>query len=293
MLSSGMHGLLTTCAIVSAAHSLFLTTTTPTPPLTRTTITTDDTPSPLSSTTATTTTASPHTNINIHNSNINDDNAEFDITSPLFVWVVVVILWTLSVALACLSFLEKKGEQVLFAHEWKREEWECDNYLEGEQHEMVQLYMSKGMSQQDAETVIGLLSKNKKMFVDIMMVEELCLMPPSHDLSPLCGAAARLVAFFVLGMAPVAALCVSVEVCCTSYQAFLALTLVTALVVGILRVYFCVDLGSWWGQGLLHLLLVAVTVGVVHGAVVLLQTTTPWGTSVLAYTVSGIASTST
>ena len=61
---------------------------------------------------------------------------------------------------------------------------ECDNYLEGEQKEMVELYVSKGMTQADAETVIKLLSKNEKMFVDIMMVEELGLLP-YNDLLPL------------------------------------------------------------------------------------------------------------
>jgi len=49
---------------------------------------------------------------------------------------------------------------------------------------MVELYVSKGMTQADAETVIKLLSKNEKMFVDIMMVEELGLLP-YNDLLPL------------------------------------------------------------------------------------------------------------
>lgn len=65
---------------------------------------------------------------------------------------------------------------------------ECDNYLEGEQKEMEELYVSKGMTQADAETVIKLLSKNEKMFVDIMMVEELGLLP-YNDLLPLWNGA--------------------------------------------------------------------------------------------------------
>jgi hypothetical protein len=53
---------------------------------------------------------------------------------------------------------------------------QVDNYIEGERQEMIDLYTSKGMRQDDAEAVIALLSKNeyKDMFVDIMMVCTAC-----------------------------------------------------------------------------------------------------------------------
>jgi hypothetical protein len=57
---------------------------------------------------------------------------------------------------------------------------ECDNFIEGEQKEMVQLYEAKGLSKEDAETVIKIFSKNTSLFVDIMMKEELELMPPDQ-----------------------------------------------------------------------------------------------------------------
>ncbi len=45
---------------------------------------------------------------------------------------------------------------------------------------MIQLYIAKGLSKQDAETVIKILSKDKKFFVDMMMKEELELLPPDE-----------------------------------------------------------------------------------------------------------------
>lgn len=43
---------------------------------------------------------------------------------------------------------------------------------------MIQLYELKGLSKAEAETVVGIFSKNTNMFVDLMMKEELELMPP-------------------------------------------------------------------------------------------------------------------
>lgn len=69
---------------------------------------------------------------------------------------------------------------MLYEHEREREQWETVNYLEGEQKEMIELYMSKGLSKEDASIVIGILSKKTEFFVDIMMKEELELIPPEE-----------------------------------------------------------------------------------------------------------------
>jgi len=60
---------------------------------------------------------------------------------------------------------------------------ECDNYLEGEQREMVELYISKGLSAEDARTIVGILSKDKEIFVDFMMIEELGILPEEENSS--------------------------------------------------------------------------------------------------------------
>ena len=45
----------------------------------------------------------------------------------------------------------------------------------GEIDEMIELYEEKGFNKEDATTIINTMAKNKKFFVDHMMVEEYVL----------------------------------------------------------------------------------------------------------------------
>merc|ERR1711933_601120 len=71
------------------------------------------------------------------------------------------------------------GEWIL--SEKKREEWEMQNYPEGEVNEMIDIYVQKGMEHDDAKLVIETMAKYKDFFVDIMMAEELELQVPDED----------------------------------------------------------------------------------------------------------------
>jgi VIT1/CCC1 family predicted Fe2+/Mn2+ transporter len=79
------------------------------------------------------------------------------------------------------EFLSSKAENEWILSERRREEWELENYPEGEIREMVDFYMEKGMSRQDAEIVITTMAKYKDFFVDIMMTQELQLQVPEDD----------------------------------------------------------------------------------------------------------------
>jgi len=79
------------------------------------------------------------------------------------------------------EFLSSKAESEWILSERRREEWELENYPEGEMKEMVELYMLKGMSREDAETVITTMAKYKDFFVDVMMAQELELQVPDDD----------------------------------------------------------------------------------------------------------------
>ncbi|MCX7023158.1 MAG: VIT1/CCC1 transporter family protein [Spirochaetes bacterium] len=101
------------------------------------------------------------------------------------------------------DFLSSKSEAEYEAAERERESWEVDNYPEGEKRELRELYVAKGMAGADAEGVVELVARNRKAWVDIMMVEELGIVP--EDSSPLGSALATFFSFGAFGFLPLLA----------------------------------------------------------------------------------------
>ena len=100
------------------------------------------------------------------------------------------------------DYLSSQAEFEYTRAEHKREKWELDNYPEGEKQEMVELYVKRGMTQADAESVIEVMSKYKNFFLDVMMVEELGLMPPDESDSPAKNGLVTFLAFVFFGFIP-------------------------------------------------------------------------------------------
>lgn len=76
------------------------------------------------------------------------------------------------------EFLSSKAENEWILSERKREEWEFENFPDGEIKEMVEIYEDRGMSHDDAVLVIHTMAKYKDFFVDVMMTQELQLQVP-------------------------------------------------------------------------------------------------------------------
>ena len=76
------------------------------------------------------------------------------------------------------EFLSSKAENEWILSERKREEWEFENFPDGEIKEMVEIYEERGMSHDDAALVIHTMAKYKDFFVDVMMTQELQLQVP-------------------------------------------------------------------------------------------------------------------
>jgi vacuolar iron transporter family protein len=79
------------------------------------------------------------------------------------------------------EFLSSKATNEWILSERRREEWEMDNYPEGEIREMIEIYEEKGMSHADAKLCIETMAKYKDFFVDVMMQQELELQVPEDD----------------------------------------------------------------------------------------------------------------
>jgi len=87
-------------------------------------------------------------------------------------------------------------------NERRREQWECDNYLEGEVEEMVELYVKKGLKEETARRLIDIVSTNPKLFVDMMMVDELGILPEEESDIPWKHGVVNFGSFLVFGVIP-------------------------------------------------------------------------------------------
>lgn len=118
---------------------------------------------------------------------------------------IVVILGLSNVVGDALSmafgdYLSTKSEIEFQKAEKARETWEVENNPEGEMLEMEELYMAKGMAEEDAKVMTQILAKNKKAWVDVMMVEELGIIEENDD--PLKNGLVTFFSFIICGIFP-------------------------------------------------------------------------------------------
>lgn len=153
------------------------------------------------------------------------------------------------ISMAVGDYLSTKSENEYNETERKREEWEVENYPEGEKQEMVEIYTDKGMEQNDAETMVDILSRNRKVWVDVMMAEELGILEETE--SPLRNAVATFFSFALFGFIPLVAYVLAQFAPLLGAYSFLLACILTALtlfVLGALKVY--ITGRSWLLSGL-------------------------------------------
>merc|ERR1719313_2696819 len=79
------------------------------------------------------------------------------------------------------EYLSSVGERDVAQREMDRERWEVQNYPQGEIAEMTTLYVEKGLSHSDAETVAKIFSKYEDFWVEHMLLTEIGMLPPDDD----------------------------------------------------------------------------------------------------------------
>lgn len=157
------------------------------------------------------------------------------------------------IAMAFGDFLSTRAEQQYHASERRREEWELEHYPEGEKKELIEIYEEKGLSEEDASTLVGILEKHPEVMVDTMMVVELGILE-EHE-SPLKNGMVTFAAFVLFGFIP---LLVFVLMHFTGWQLngmvwACVLTGATLFGLGVAKSRF--SAGTWWRAGAEMLLL--------------------------------------
>eukprot|EP00903_Cladosiphon_okamuranus_P015404 g14228.t1 len=89
----------------------------------------------------------------------------------LIVGVSTIVADGLSMGLG--EYLSSKAMNEYMDIERKREEWELANHRQGEVENMIELYVKRGMSREDAQEVSSRLAKYEDCFVDAMVAEGL------------------------------------------------------------------------------------------------------------------------
>ncbi len=167
-------------------------------------------------------------------------------------------------SMAAGAYLSMKSGQSYYKAERAREEWEVENYPEGEREEIRQIYSRKGFAGKKLEALVELITSKKSVWVDTMMSEELGLVPEQKN--PLKAGLFTYLAFVVAGLVPVLVFVVSLFSPLKASIAFplsFLLTFATIFLVGSLR--SLVIAKTWLEAGLEMLLIGGLTAVISYG----------------------------
>lgn len=125
------------------------------------------------------------------------------------------------------DYLSTKSELEYEQAERERERWEVDNYPQGEKQEMVELYVAKGLSEEDAQTVVEIFARNKEAWIEVMMTEELGIV--GTDESPVKNGVVTFFSFAFFGLIPLLAYVVARVLPAMEFNTFAVATGLTAV----------------------------------------------------------------
>ncbi len=104
------------------------------------------------------------------------------------------------ISMAIGDYLSTKSENEFHELEKKHEKEEVKNYPEIEKKELIRLYIKKGMKKSDAIKLVNDLSKNKKIWIETLVSEELDIAP--YGESPIKNAVFTFLSFIIFGFIP-------------------------------------------------------------------------------------------
>jgi vacuolar iron transporter family protein len=143
------------------------------------------------------------------------------------------------ISMAIGDYISSKAEMEFYEAERNREQWEVENYPEGEKNELKTIYHSQGMEESDADEMVRIISKNQKTWIDIMMIEELGL--TKSESNPLINGLVTFVSFAVFGFIPLSVYViqfVSPGLFSDPLPYAISLTLITLIILGVLKARF-------------------------------------------------------
>lgn len=144
------------------------------------------------------------------------------------------------------NYLGTKSENEFQRKERAMEEWEVDNVPEEETKEIEEIYRAKGFRGDDLRRAVSVISKNKKVWVDEMMIYELGMAPGESE-NPLKKGLATFSAFVIAGFLPLAPYVFGIGIT-SSFVTAIIMSAIALFAVGALRSLFIKK--SWAVAGL-------------------------------------------
>jgi VIT1/CCC1 family predicted Fe2+/Mn2+ transporter len=101
------------------------------------------------------------------------------------------------------SYLSTKSEKDNYEKHRRIEYWEVEHIPEKEKEEVRDIYRKYGFEGELLEQIVAKITQNKDIWVDVMMREELEMMPENK--SPLAMGAVTFASFLIMGLVPLLA----------------------------------------------------------------------------------------
>lgn len=131
------------------------------------------------------------------------------------------------------NYLGTKSELEYIKRERATEEWEVDHIPDLEEKEIKTIMKKKGYQGKDLTQIVKLITSNKKVWVDTMMIDELGLLPDNHA-SPVKNGIATFFSFAIAGLFPLLPYLFFLP---TAFNIAIILTAIALFTVGALRTH--------------------------------------------------------
>ena len=100
------------------------------------------------------------------------------------------------------AYLSTKSEHEYYRKEWEREAYEVKHFPDGERAELQEVYVSRGYTDEEAQQLVDIQSRQPERWVKAMMIDELGMM--EDESNPLINGLVTFGSFVIAGAVPLA-----------------------------------------------------------------------------------------
>ena len=120
--------------------------------------------------------------------------------TPVILILGLANLFADGFSMATGAYLSTKSEQEYYRKEWEREGREVEHFPDGERSELIEVYLKRGYTEDEAHQLVQIQSREPKRWVKAMMLDELGMM--EDETNPLTNRLVTFISFIIAGAVP-------------------------------------------------------------------------------------------